>query len=328
MDIYFIYIIRFVIFYRKYYQSSNVGHNQRRFMETVNVWSAQIASLPGVTPIPLGPSYLRGEASNRLSVLSSDGKQTYTILNRVAKEILDLCDGTRDLPEVLRLFQDKYPDQPRETLAHDLAQTLHNLTVNCLIVWKKNGRCMNDPFGSDYLTSVDPDELLILADASRFAEIEEAAAKSLSAKQFKNGNRIYFSEFDVEPELENFLVLRQRLFSFTHDYFLLASQSGDINGLIICEPTPNPAGRSVTIKFISCNSTLLAGVLDRLAEYYGSSAPKAYLALRINAPDSDPIAERLDRSDQHLGFSLVGTLPNEIDSGDVKLFVRPLDKEQ
>lgn len=297
-------------------------------METVNVWSAQIASLPGVTPIPLGPSYLRGEPSNRLSVLSSDGKQTYTILNRVAKEILDLCDGTRDLPEVLRLFQDKYPDQPRETLAHDLAQTLHNLTVNCLIVWKKNGRCMNDPFGSDYLTSVDPDELLILADASRFAEIEEAAAKSLSAKQFKNGNRIYFSEFDVEPELENFLVLRQRLFSFTHDYFLLASQSGDINGLIICEPTPNPAGRSVTIKFISCNSTLLAGVLDRLAEYYGSSAPKAYLALRINAPDSDPIAERLDRSDQHLGFSLVGTLPNEIDSGDVKLFVRPLDKEQ
>ena len=297
-------------------------------METVNVWSAQIASLPGVTPIPLGPSYLRGEPSNRPSVLSSDGKQTYTILNRVAKEILDLCDGTRDLPEVLRLFQDKYPDQPRETLAHDLAQTLHNLTVNCLIVWKKNGRCMNDPFGSDYLTSVDPDELLILADASRFAEIEEAAAKSLSAKQFKNGNRIYFSEFDVEPELENFLVLRQRLFSFTHDYFLLASQSGDINGLIICEPTPNPAGRSVTIKFISCNSTLLAGVLDRLAEYYGSSAPKAYLALRINAPDSDPIAERLDRSDQHLGFSLVGTLPNEIDSGDVKLFVRPLDKEQ
>ena len=297
-------------------------------METVNVWSAQIASLPGVTPIPLGPSYLRGEPSNRLSVLSSDGKQTYTILNRVAKEILDLCDGTRDLPEVLRLFQDKYPDQPRETLAHDLAQTLHNLTVNCLIVWKKKGRCMNDPFGSDYLTSVDPDELLILADASRFAEIEEAAAKSLSAKQFKNGNRIYFSEFDVEPELENFLVLRQRLFSFTHDFFLLASQSGDINGLIICEPTPNPAGRSVAIKFISCNSTLLAGVLDRLAEYYGSSAPKAYLALRINAPDSAPIAERLDRSDQHLGFSLVGTLPNEIDSGDVKLFVRPLDKEQ
>lgn len=69
-------------------------------------------------------------------------------------------------------------------------------------------------------------------------------------------------------------------------------------------------------------------MLDRLAEYYGSSAPKAYLALRINAPDSAPIAERLDRSDQHLGFSLVGTLPNEIDSGDVKLFVRPLDKEQ
>lgn len=87
---------------------------------------------------------------------------------------------------------------------------------------------------------MNPDELLILADASRFAEIEEAAAKSLSAKQSKNGNRIYFSEFDVEPELENFLVLRQRLFSFTHDYFLLTSQSGEINGLIICEPATNP----------------------------------------------------------------------------------------
>lgn len=213
-------------------------------MESVNVWSAQISSLPGVIPIPLDPSYLRSEPNNRLSVLSSDGKQIYTILNRVAKEILDLCDGTCDLPKILRLFQEKYPDQPRETLAHDLAQTLHSLTVNCLIVWKKEGRYMNDPFGSDYLTSVNPDELLILADASRFAEIEEAAAKSLSAKQSKNGNRIYFSEFDVEPELENFLVLRQRLFSFTHDYFLLTSQSGEINGLIICEPATNPAGRS------------------------------------------------------------------------------------
>lgn len=154
-------------------------------MESVNVWSAQISSLPGVIPIPLDPSYLRSEPNNRLSVLSSDGKQIYTILNRVAKEILDLCDGTCDLPKILRLFQEKYPDQPRETLAHDLAQTLHSLTVNCLIVWKKEGRYMNDPFGSDYLTSVDPDELLILADASRFAEIEEAAAKSLSAKQSK-----------------------------------------------------------------------------------------------------------------------------------------------
>lgn len=158
-------------------------------MESVNVWSAQISSLPGVIPIPLDPSYLRSEPNNRLSVLSSDGKQIYTILNRVAKEILDLCDGTCDLPKILRLFQEKYPDQPRETLAHDLAQTLHSLTVNCLIVWKKEGRYMNDPFGSDYLTSVNPDELLILADASRFAEIEEAAAKSLSAKQSKNGNR-------------------------------------------------------------------------------------------------------------------------------------------
>lgn len=104
---------------------------------------------------PLDPSYLRSEPNNRLSVLSSDGKQIYTILNRVAKEILDLCDGTCDLPKILRLFQEKYPDQPRETLAHDLAQTLHSLTVNCLIVWKKEGRYMNDPFGSDYLTSVD-----------------------------------------------------------------------------------------------------------------------------------------------------------------------------
>ena len=219
INIFFYISFRFVIFYRTSCYSRKIGHNQRRSMESVNVWSAQISSLPGVIPIPLDPSYLRSEPNNRLSVLSSDGKQIYTILNRVAKEILDLCDGTCDLPKILRLFQEKYPDQPRETLAHDLAQTLHSLTVNCLIVWKKEGRYMNDPFGSDYLTSVNPDELLILANASRFAEIEEAAAKSLSAKQSKNGNRIYFSEFDVEPELENFLVLRQRLFSFTHDFF-------------------------------------------------------------------------------------------------------------
>lgn len=70
------------------------------------------------------------------------------------------------------------------------------------------------------------------------------------------------------------------------------------------------------------------GLNVELREIDPISAPKAYRALRIDAPDSTPIAEQLDHSDQRLGFSLVGTLPNELDSGDVKLFVRPLDKKQ
>ncbi len=296
-------------------------------MESLQNWKAWTASLSGVVPTPLNPTYIREEPNDRLSVLSSDGKQVYTILNRVAKEIFHLCDGTRDLPEILHLFTDKYPDQPDEMLARDLMQTLHSLTTNGLVTWKKEGRSMNDPICSDFSAAVNADEAIYLADESRFAEVEEAAARSLSAKQDKSGHRIHFSEFDVEPELENPLVLRQRVFSFTYDFFLLATQSEEITGLIICEPNVNPTNRSVVIKYISCNTPLLAPALNQIAEYYKRSPLKQYATLKINVPSDAPIVQHLDSPDGHLHFTLAGILPNELDSGDVKLFIRKLSEE-
>ena len=53
INIFFYISFRFVIFYRTSCYSRKIGHNQRRSMESVNVWSAQISSLPGVIPIPL-----------------------------------------------------------------------------------------------------------------------------------------------------------------------------------------------------------------------------------------------------------------------------------
>ncbi|MEE0475387.1 MAG: PqqD family protein [Collinsella stercoris] len=297
-------------------------------MESKDTWFARIALLSGVTPIPVKPAYIRNEPRNRLSLLSPDGKQIYTILNKVAKEILDFCDGTHDLPEMLHLLKNRYSNQPDEMLARDLAVALQSMTKNCLITWKKEGKCMNSPFGYNYRATINSTNHLFLADESRFAEIEEAAAKSLSTRRFKGDSRIYFSEFDIEPELENLLILRQRIFSFAHDFFLLSNQFGEINGLIICEPTPNPIGRSVTIKFISCNSELLAPALDRLAEYYKSLNHKNYYILKINVPVDTPITKRLDCPDECLDFALAGILPNELDSGDVKIYVRLLSKEQ
>ena len=75
-----------------------------------------------------GIKYIRTEKSGYYSLLSDNGELNYTMLNETSKYILDSCDGTRTVGEILDLLCVKYKDVEKEKIGADLEATLFNLT--------------------------------------------------------------------------------------------------------------------------------------------------------------------------------------------------------
>ena len=199
----------------------------------------EVARLRGYIPHPVQPNYSREEPHNRLSLLTQDGKQVFTLINATARYILSLCNGQRDLPAILAIERGKFTDQSADTLAKDLLSTTDKLTRNCLLYWVKEGKQVNSPFEPNYSSSLSSGRTLYLADASRHLEIEQCAQFALSTHTRDAEDNLYYSWDDAEEELENQLALRQRLFTFTRDFFPIIAPDSSPAGLIVCEVTYN-----------------------------------------------------------------------------------------
>ena len=93
-----------------------------------------------------GIKYIRTEKSGYYSLLSDNGELNYTMLNETSKYILDSCDGTRTVGEILDLLCVKYKDVEKEKIGADLEATLFNLTRIRVIRWKGENDMNNTPF--------------------------------------------------------------------------------------------------------------------------------------------------------------------------------------
>lgn len=153
----------------------------------------EVAHLRGYIPHRVQPIYSREEPHNRLSLLTQDGKQVFTIINATARYILSLCDGQRDLPAILAIERGKFTDQSADTLAKDLLSTADKLTRNCLLYWMKEEKQVNSPFEPNYTSPLSSGRMLYLADASRHFEIEQCAQFALSTYTRAAEDYLYYS---------------------------------------------------------------------------------------------------------------------------------------
>lgn len=68
------------------------------------------------------------------------------MLNITSKYILDLCDGNKNVEEILNILAEQYKNVERKRLATDLENVLFNLTRIRLIKWKGEENMNNSPF--------------------------------------------------------------------------------------------------------------------------------------------------------------------------------------
>ena len=182
-----------------------------------------------------GIKYIRTEKSGYYSLLSDNGELNYTMLNETSKYILDSCDGTRTVGEILDLLCVKYKDVEKEQIGADLEATLFNLTRIRVIRWKGENDMNNTPFLAQGEEKLEKEYSISLAKESDIRISQKMFAKFFKETEAGEKKVKYFFGND-RREFYSFIAIRQFLYSYYKDFFLL-KKDAQLMGVIVVQPS-------------------------------------------------------------------------------------------
>lgn len=154
------------------------------------------------------------------------------IVNFTAEEILELCDGKRSLKEIEEVMMNRYPSVQRAQIEIDVEKTIASFSRLGVIEWMDGDnpflyRC-KAPLGGDFWLAIgQEDDILRIENFIKYFQV-------LSSAQFDSKEMFrYKSPYVHEKEYE-ILALRQKLFAYIEEFFLLFHHQ-EIWGLLSVE---------------------------------------------------------------------------------------------
>lgn len=160
-----------------------------------------------------GEKYIRAEKDGYYSLLTDNGDLNYTMLNITSKYILDLCDGNKNVEEILNILAEQYKNVERKRLATDLENVLFNLTRIRLIKWKGEENMNNSPFLSTGTEKLENGYTLSLANEGDIRTLQKMFSEFFKKKEPNVEDISYFFGND-KREFLNFTAIRQCLYSY------------------------------------------------------------------------------------------------------------------
>ena len=130
-----------------------------------------------------GEKYIRAEKDGYYSLLTDNGDLNYTMLNITSKYILDLCDGNKNVEEILNILAEQYKNVERKRLATDLENVLFNLTRIRLIKWKGEENMNNSPFLSTGTEKLENGYTLSLANEGDIRTLQKMFSEFFKKKE-------------------------------------------------------------------------------------------------------------------------------------------------
>ena len=167
-----------------------------------------------------GEKYIRAEKDGYYSLLTDNGDLNYTMLNITSKYILDLCDGNKNVEEILNILAEQYKNVERKRLATDLENVLFNLTRIRLIKWKGEENMNNSPFLSTGTEKLENGYTLSLANEGDIRTLQKMFSEFFKKKEPNVEDISYFFGND-KRELLNFTAIRQCYIVTTRIFSLL-----------------------------------------------------------------------------------------------------------
>ena len=167
-----------------------------------------------------GEKYIRAEKDGYYSLLTDNGDLNYTMLNITSKYILDLCDGNKNVEEILNILAEQYKNVERKRLATDLENVLFNLTRIRLIKWKGEENMNNSPFLSTGTEKLENGYTLSLANEGDIRTLQKMFSEFFKKKEPNVEDISYFFGND-KREFLNFTAIRQCLYVTTRIFSLL-----------------------------------------------------------------------------------------------------------
>ncbi|RMG77173.1 MAG: PqqD family protein [Bacteroidetes bacterium] len=145
------------------------------------------------------------------------------IVNRTSKEILNLCNGNNTLEEIEDMMKKKYPDVNEYIIINDVRKTISSFSRLGIIDWEGENPFLyinEEPLRNGYTMRVAQEN------------DHRAIHKFLSELNSIDHERYIFYRSPIALTNEyNEVSLRQKLFAFSEDFFLLL-KNGKIHGVI------------------------------------------------------------------------------------------------
>ncbi len=262
-------------------------------------------------------SYLRKEKEGYWTFISKTHPETRDlIINPTAKEILDLCDGTRALEEIENEMKNRYPMVEEKRLKMDIAKTIASFSRLGIIEWEGY-----NPFLYRFKEPLSADFALIIGQEDDILKIERFIKSSpIYQSSADNQQKLfcyrspYFRDLDYET-----LALRQKLFAYIEEFFLLFYRE-EIIGLISIELPLLQNTTAATIRLIVSLKDWFANLLRYANDNFPALAVREITKIRILELLKDSLDLELKEILFKEGFVEEGFSKNEFGfGGDVKI---------
>jgi len=153
------------------------------------------------------------------------------VINRTAREILELCDGTKTIEAIEKELKERYPDVSNELICKDVATTLGRFSRLLIIEWVgENPFLYKREEMIDNIFSLRVAQEDIILKLKSFIDNFQLLKHNVSYWAYSNPRIDAIFEYEYE-----LVMLRYKLFTYSEEFFLLMKDE-EIAGLISVSP--------------------------------------------------------------------------------------------
>lgn len=237
------------------------------------------------------------------------------IVNPTTIEILLLCDGSRTLQMIENEMMNRYPNIDGKKIKIDIAKTIASFSRLGIVEWDGD-----NPFLFKKEEPISDVFSMMVAQEDDIRRLKEFIESFISHK-FKN-NRNYFSY--ITPYLDNKeyeeVALRQKLFSYIEEFFVLLRKSEWV-GLISIGIPLLPNSTAATIKLILCPQNYFRNLLQYAHDNFPYLSVREITKIEISELVKKSLEPKLKEVLFEMGYKEEGIFRNELGfEKDVKVF--------
>lgn len=249
------------------------------------------------------------------------------IINFTAKEILQLCDGSKTLDEIEDIMKGRYSLVEQKKIKIDIAKILATCSRLGIIEWIGGDNpylfLKKEPISDELSMRVGQEyDIKLIEGFVNSSDIWEKEMYNYDLENF-----LYKSPFTIKEEYQE-IALRQRLFGYVSEFFIVERRN-KICGLAEIMRPLLPKSTTATLKLIIVPRVLSNSLLKYSQENYPILAVATDITkIQLLEPLKNPIERELKNSLIKMGYNEEGILYNECGFGNrVRIFGYSYPKE-
>lgn len=250
--------------------------------------------------------YFREEKEDYFTIISKVHPETRElIINSTAMKILEFANGNRTISEIINELHNKFNDVSKDVIKRDVLKTLSSFTRLGIVEWINE-----NPFLYKYEEPINEDYSLYIAQEDNIREIESFLKENLEDQKKVEKFIYYKNPIYIDGEYTE-LYLRQKLFSYSEEFFILKNKN-KIEGLLTISLPIYFNMSHCIIKLIISPMNYLKDLLNYSYNYYPYLSVKDVTKLTIYEINITPLDNFLKEILINFGFNKEGELKYEL----------------